>query len=85
MAARRNGKPVALIVGIEGLDAEQVELGSAPSFWKQIAERRQQPTLTREELERELEAPQALGPADGPVVSETLSRKARFEATSFSG
>jgi hypothetical protein len=52
----RNGTPVALIVGITGLDAEQIELGSDPSFWQLIEERRQQLTLTREELERELEA-----------------------------
>ena len=29
----RNGKPVAL-VGVAGLDAEQLELGSNPEFWK---------------------------------------------------
>ncbi len=28
----RNGKPVALIVGVEGLDEEQLELGSSASF-----------------------------------------------------
>ena len=30
----RNGKPVALVVGVAGLDAEQLELGSNPEFWK---------------------------------------------------
>ena len=30
----RNAKPVALVVGVAGLDAEQLELGSNPEFWK---------------------------------------------------
>ena len=30
----RNGKPVAPVVGVAGLDAEQLELGSNPEFWK---------------------------------------------------
>ena len=33
----RNGKPVALVVGVEGLDAEQIELGTNPTFWGLIA------------------------------------------------
>ena len=30
----RNGEPVALVVGVAGLGAEQLELGSNPEFWK---------------------------------------------------
>ncbi len=48
----RGGAPVALIVGLEGLDAEQVDLGSSDAFWKLIAERRTQRTMSRDELER---------------------------------
>jgi hypothetical protein len=51
----RNGVPVALIVGVEGLDEEQLRLSSSPEFWRLIAERRRQPTLTRSELERRLD------------------------------
>ena len=29
----RNGKPVALLIGVEGLDEEQLELGSSDRFW----------------------------------------------------
>src|SRR5574341_564572 len=47
----RNGKPVALIVGVEGMDEEQLELGSSDKFWKLIEERRAQKTITRGELE----------------------------------
>jgi antitoxin (DNA-binding transcriptional repressor) of toxin-antitoxin stability system len=48
----RNGKPVALIIGVEGMDKEQLELGSSDKFWRLIAERRTQKTLSRAELEQ---------------------------------
>ena len=50
----RKGKPVALVVGIEGLDREQIELGSSDEFWKLITKRRKQKTLSREALERKI-------------------------------
>jgi antitoxin (DNA-binding transcriptional repressor) of toxin-antitoxin stability system len=49
----RNGVPVALMVGIEGLDVEQVQLAGSDDFWRWIAQRRQQKTLTRAELEHQ--------------------------------
>lgn len=52
----RDGKPVALLIGVEGLDAEQMELGSSDVFWKLIAERRGQKTLTRAQLEQRLDS-----------------------------
>jgi antitoxin (DNA-binding transcriptional repressor) of toxin-antitoxin stability system len=58
----RNGRPVAWIVGVEGLDAEQVELGASAAFWQHIAERRKGKTITREELERRLECRDSLAP-----------------------
>jgi antitoxin (DNA-binding transcriptional repressor) of toxin-antitoxin stability system len=48
----RGGNPVALVVGLEGLDAEQTELGASDEFWKLIAARRQEPTLDRPALEK---------------------------------
>jgi hypothetical protein len=54
----RNGDPIALVVGIAGMDEEQVRLGGSPEFWKLIEESRRQKTISREELERRLdEAP----------------------------
>ncbi len=50
----RNGKPVALIVGVERMDEEQLELGSSDKFWKLIEERRSQETITRVELEQRI-------------------------------
>src|SRR5437868_776148 len=48
----RGGKPVALVLGVEGLDAEQLELGGSDKFWTLISERRQQKTVDRAKLER---------------------------------
>jgi antitoxin (DNA-binding transcriptional repressor) of toxin-antitoxin stability system len=48
----RKGKPVALVVGVEGMDEEQLQLGSSEKFWTLIEERRQQKTISRTELEK---------------------------------
>ena len=53
----RNGKPVALLVGIEGKDEEQLQRASSDRFWTLIAERRAQKTISRTELERQVEEP----------------------------
>jgi len=46
-----------VVVGVKGKDLEQVELGYSDKFWKMIAERRKQKTITREELEKRLGEP----------------------------
>ena len=48
----RKGKPVALVVGINGMDLEQVEMTQTPEFWAMIRERRAQKKITPTELER---------------------------------
>jgi antitoxin (DNA-binding transcriptional repressor) of toxin-antitoxin stability system len=53
----RNGKPVAILVGVRGLDLEQIELGHSDEFWTLIRERRGQRTISREELEQRLGEP----------------------------
>jgi prevent-host-death family protein len=50
----RNGRPAALIVGIEDLDEEQLELAGSAKFWALIAERRKEKTVSRTTLEKEL-------------------------------
>lgn len=50
----RNGKPVALIIGVEGMDEEQLQLGSNNRFWRLITERRTQKTLSRAQLEQRI-------------------------------
>jgi antitoxin (DNA-binding transcriptional repressor) of toxin-antitoxin stability system len=50
----RDGRPVALMIGIEGLDEEQVQLGSSDRFWRLIHERRSEETMSRTELEQKI-------------------------------
>jgi antitoxin (DNA-binding transcriptional repressor) of toxin-antitoxin stability system len=50
----RKGKPVALIVGVAGMDEEQLELGSSEKFWTLIETRRKQKTIDRAELEEKI-------------------------------
>ena len=53
----RRGKPVAVLVGVRGLDLEQIELGSSDEFWAMIRQRRRQRTMSRAELDRRLAKP----------------------------
>jgi len=50
----RRGKPVALVVGVEGLDLEQIELGYSDKFWRLARKWRRHKTISRAELERRL-------------------------------
>ena len=50
----RKGKPVALMVGVEGMDEEQLQFGSGDKFWTLIEKRRRQKTIGRAELEKKL-------------------------------
>ncbi|MBI4663973.1 MAG: hypothetical protein HY735_34685 [Verrucomicrobia bacterium] len=52
----KKGKPLALVSNVQGLDAEQIELGTSAEFWKLIEERRRQKTIPWEELKKRLEA-----------------------------
>lgn len=76
----RNGKPVALVVGVAGLDAEQLELGSNPAFWELITKRRRQRTITRAQLEEKVRRrsvkPQTVATQQG-VAPDTATRKKR--------
>lgn len=47
----RDGKPVAVLFGIEGLDEEQQALCADAEFWRMITEKRNRPTISRQELE----------------------------------
>ena len=50
----RDGRPVAVVVGLGGLDDEQIALGLSEDFWKLIATRRRESTISRAELEKRL-------------------------------
>ena len=48
----RNGKPAALLVGLEGQDWEAVMLQTSPSFWKLIEKRRKEETVSASEMRK---------------------------------
>ena len=50
----RGGRPIAILVGVEGLDDEQLALCGDADFWALIASRRKQSTMGRSELEAAL-------------------------------
>ena len=50
----RHGKPAAVLVGVEGEDWEDVVLQTDPAFWKLIRARRKQPTVSLDELKKQL-------------------------------
>ena len=49
----KNGRPLAVVLSVEGLDREQVELGMSDRFWRFIQARRESAkhkTYTHEEV-----------------------------------
>ena len=50
----QNDKPVEVIIGVAGMDEEQLQLSTSDKFWKLMAERRGQKTIGRAELEQRL-------------------------------
>jgi len=51
----RHGEPVALVVGLEGMEWEDVVLQTSRPFWKLIEKRRKQKTVPLQEMRERLE------------------------------
>ena len=52
----RNGQPIAVVVGVEGADWETAAVETSRSFWKEIARRRKQETISVAEIRKRLGA-----------------------------
>lgn len=52
----RDGKSVALVIGVEGMDEEQLQLGGSDKFWTFIEQRRKERMISRTELEQDVES-----------------------------
>jgi prevent-host-death family protein len=50
----RQGKPAAVLVGVEGLDWETVVLETNAAFWRLIDKRRKQPIVSLTEMRKRL-------------------------------
>ena len=53
----KQGRPAALMIGVEGHDLEEVLLMQNPRFWKTIEARRTEPTVGLEEVRKVLQLP----------------------------
>ena len=51
----RNGRPIAILVSVDGMDEEQFRLSTSPEFWALMEESRRQKTIGRAELEERLD------------------------------
>ncbi len=67
----RRGRPAAVLVGVEGEDWETVVLETSSELWKLIEARRGEPTLSADELDRELSRPSPASVKRGPTESTT--------------
>lgn len=52
----RNGKPAALLIGVEGQDWESVVLQTSARFWKLIDDRRAEETVPIAKMRRRVKA-----------------------------
>jgi prevent-host-death family protein len=50
-----NGKPIALLLGLENTDLEQFNLQLSAQFWEMISDRRKRPTVPLSVVEAKLE------------------------------
>ena len=53
----RHGRPAAVLVGIEGQEWEDVVLQTSASFWRLIEKRRQEPTISIEQMKAKFAKP----------------------------
>jgi len=53
----RNGKPAALLIGVEGQDWESVVLQTHAPFWKLIEQRRREKTAPLREMRKRVKEP----------------------------
>ena len=53
----KQGRPAALMIGVEGHDLEDVLLMQNPRFWRMIEARRTLPTVSLDEVRRRLRVP----------------------------
>ena len=67
----QNDKPVAIVIGVAGMDEEQLQLSTSDQFWKLIAKRRGQRIIDRAELERRVDSRSEQQPAR--IATTTLA------------
>jgi PHD/YefM family antitoxin component YafN of YafNO toxin-antitoxin module len=56
VVAARNGKPAAILIGVEGQDWEIVVLQTSAPFWKLIEKRRKEKTIPLREMRKRVKS-----------------------------
>jgi PHD/YefM family antitoxin component YafN of YafNO toxin-antitoxin module len=56
VVATRNGKPAAILIGVEGQDWEIVVLQTSAPFWKLIEKRRKEKTIPLREMRKRVKS-----------------------------
>ena len=54
LVVTRNGKPAALLIGVEGQDWESVVRQTSASFWKLVEKRRKEKTISLAEMKKRM-------------------------------
>jgi hypothetical protein len=49
-----NGKPIAILLGLENTDSEELSLQSSSQFWEMISDRRKRSTIPLSVVESQL-------------------------------
>lgn len=57
LVVTKRGRPLALVMGVEGYDWEDLYWATNASFWREIQRARQEPTIPLEEVCRRLKIP----------------------------
>ncbi len=53
----RNGRPASLVIGVAGMEWEDVVLQSDPAFWEMIRGRRKEKSISEREMKKRLSSP----------------------------
>jgi PHD/YefM family antitoxin component YafN of YafNO toxin-antitoxin module len=53
----RKGKPASIVIGVEGLDWEDIVIQSDPAFWSTVRERRKEKSISADEMRRRVLSP----------------------------
>jgi prevent-host-death family protein len=74
----KHGKPLALMIGVEGRTIEDVVTAMNPDFWNLIEERRRQPTLSSAEMRKRLAASGRSAPRRRAALAGGKDSKSRL-------
>lgn len=76
-----HGKPVAIVIGVEGEELEDLLTRSDPKFWEMIERVREQPTIPLEEAQPHFDAADAFEAKHGRPMTPAEARRLLVKKT----